>query len=282
MTARPHKLFDHQILGYFILFIFAEIMISLGGIIDNAISGFIPGYAVEITVSGQTIKNAMGIGNAVGALAAVAIFKLWFRPDFRGCLGRKYLRTVLLMMLPFLLLHYIGSAVSWFTGGTGSVIFAFLRALSPGFGEEVAFRGLGIANFMRTIKSEKQIKTIFWLSSIFFGLFHLMNIFAGGDPVSSAFQAVYAIGVGMMFGAVYLRTGNLWPVMIGHMSLDFLELVRGDLGATVVMKSLSAGDWITMAAAVVGAVLALRLISPDHYPEIIALWNEKWSGNSGE
>ncbi len=86
----------------------------------------------------------------------------------------------------------------------------------------------------------------------------------------------------MMFGAVYLRTGNLWPVMIGHMSLDFLELIRGDLGATVVMKSLSVGDWITMAAAVVGAVLALRLIAPDHYPEIIALWNEKWSGNSGE
>ncbi|MCR5735736.1 MAG: CPBP family intramembrane metalloprotease [Lachnospiraceae bacterium] len=89
----------------------------------------------------------------------------------------------------------------------------------------------------------------------------MTNMLGGADPFASIFQAVYCIGVGMILGAVYLRTGNVWIIIFGHMSLDFVELCRGDLGAqSGLMLNIGLGDWITMVAAIAGAVIALRLL----------------------
>ncbi|MCR5138474.1 MAG: CPBP family intramembrane metalloprotease [Oscillospiraceae bacterium] len=277
MNKKPHKLLDRPILGYFLLFVLAQICITLGSNIDTAVSPFIPGYGKEVTVYGMTRTQAAGFGSAVGALAAILVFTLWFRPDYKKPFSLKNFSKGLLMLLPFLIIHYAGSAVSMITFGTSSVLLAFLKAMAPGFGEETAFRILGISNYMRTIRSENEIKKIFWLSSIFFGVFHLANLFSGADLFATLFQAVYCVGVGMILGAVYLRTGNIWIIMLGHMSLDFLEFCRGDLGASgVVMSAIGIGDWITMAAAVAGAVIALRLVDKKYYPEITELWNRKW------
>ena len=140
------------------------------------------------------------------------------------------------------------------------------------------FRGLGVANYMRKIRDESRIKVIFWLSSIVFGLAHMGNITAGGDVFSVVIQSVYAIGVGMLFGAVYLRTGNLWPTILGHWSVDFLEMIRVDLsGSGGIMTGMGIGDWITVAAAVFAAFWALRLMRPENYAEIMSVWSRKWN-----
>ena len=140
------------------------------------------------------------------------------------------------------------------------------------------FRGLGIANYMRKIKSKDQIKVIFWLSSAVFGLIHLFNIMAGGDPKSVIIQAVYAIGVGMIFGAVYLRTGNLWPTVLAHWSVDFMEMIRVDLfDSGGIMTGMGIGDWITVGAGVFAAFWAIRLMNPKYYDEIMEIWAKKWN-----
>ena len=251
----------------------SELVGNIDGVINHHVLG------IE---SGNDVHLGCGIGAAIGAVVAMGLFKLWFKPDFKGCLQRKGLLTGILLFLPVAVIHYIGSVVSWTSFGTGSVLLALLAAFSPGFVEETAFRGLGVANYMRTIKSEKQIKVIFWLSSLVFGLVHATNIFAGGDPASCAIQAVYAIGIGMALGAVYLRTGNLLPCILGHMSLDFMEFIRGDLSQSGgIMTGMGVGDWITCFAAVVGAAWGLWLIRSKYHSEIIALWNDKWNkGNS--
>lgn len=280
MKERQHKVLDHTIVGYFLLAIFVSLFESLGSQIDKLIGTVIPDYTVETMSMGKTVDASMGVGVALAALLALLIFKLWFKPAYDGCLHKYGLKEGLLMLLPFLIFHWIGSIVSWITLGTGSVIIALLRATAPGFGEEIMFRGLGVANYMRKIQSERQIKVIFWLSSIVFGLVHLSNIMAGGDLFSVLIQAVYAIGVGMLFGAVYLRTGNLWPTILGHWSVDFMEMVRVDLsGSGGVMVGMGIGDWITVAAAAFAAIWALRLMKPEHNGEIMELWSKKWGVN---
>lgn len=282
MKKREHKILDHTIISYFLLAILVSLFEDiLGTRIDKLIGNVIPDYTIETVVMGKTTDLTVGIGVALAALLAAWLFKLWFRPDFNGCLQKDGLKEGLLMLLPFLAIHYAGSIVSWITLGTGSALIALLRAAAPGFGEEIMFRGLGVANYMRKIRSEGQIKVIFWLSSIVFGLIHLGNIFAGGDPKSVVIQAVYAIGVGMLFGAVYLRTGNLWPTILGHWSVDFFELTRVDLsGSGGVMTGMGIGDWITIAAGAFGAFWALRLINPKFYGEIMEVWAGKWNRKS--
>lgn len=265
MNRRQHKVLDHPILGYFLLTIFALLVVELGAPIDSGIGKLVPGYE-------------SGIGTAIAALVALGLFRLWFRPDFRGVLQARGFLTGVLLLLPVLIIHWVGSVVSWAALGTGSVFLAFLQSLAPGFSEEVAFRGMGVANYMRTIRSETQIKVIFWLSSIVFGLVHAANILAGGDPFACAVQSVYAIGIGMVLCAAYLRTGNLLPCILGHMSLDFMEFIRADLSQSGgVMLGLGVGDWITVFAAAVGAAWGLWLVRPKYYPQIMEVWNRKWS-----
>ena len=283
MERKRHRIFDHPILSYFILFLIVEILTSLGGTIDTLSAGVIPGYGFETTMMGKTSMSASGFGVAIGAMAAVGLFALWFRKEFRGMLGRKGFLAGVLMLLPFLILHWAGSVVSWVEFGTANVLIAFLRAMAPGFGEEIAFRGLGVANYMRTIKSEKQILVIFWLSSVFFGLVHLTNAFAGADLTLAVIQAVYAVGVGLLFGAVYLRTGNLWPTILGHMSVDFMEFIRGDMGSSGgLMVNMGVGDWITIAAGALAGVMGVLMMRKKYHAEIMELWKDKWSKADSE
>ncbi len=275
---KKRKILDHPVLGYFVLYIIGLIFVSMCCVIDSIAAAYIPGYGIEMEISGRTINNAMGFGVAIGSIFAIVVFSFWFKPDYKGGLSFKNFKTGLLMLLPCLLIQWFGSVISIITVGLGNVFLAFLKAMAPGFGEEMMFRILGISNFMRTIKTEKDIKKIFWLSSIVFGIVHMTNVFVGADMFTSICQSVYAVGIGMILGAVYLRTGNAWVIMLGHMSLDFTEFCRADLGnSNGVMQAMGVGDWITIVAGIVGGVIALRLLDKKYYPEIMDLWNRKWN-----
>ena len=277
--TRKHTILDHSIIGYFVLIIFVMFFSSIGAsLIDKPLSNVIPGYAREMSGLGTTVTSVSGIGAAIGVLISVIIFTIWFRPDFKGILGVRGFWWGIVVMLPFLIADYVGAAIDLHTFGFGNVLVAFLSALSPGFTEEVAFRGLGIANYMRTIKSEKQIKQIFWLSTLLFAGIHITNIFSAGNPVAGIFQVVYCVGVGAIFGAVYLRTANLWVVMIAHFTLDFAGLVNNYYSSTGGLSTqLVASDWVNLVASAIGIVTALILLSPKNYPKIMDLWKEKWS-----
>ena len=277
--TRKHTILDHSIIGYFVLIIFVMFFSSIGAsLIDKPLSNVIPGYAREMSGLGTTVTSVSGIGAAIGVLISVIIFTIWFRPDFKGILGVRGFWWGIVVMLPFLIADYVGAAIDLHTFGFGNVLVAFLSALSPGFTEEVAFRGLGIANYMRTIKSEKQIKQIFWLSTLLFAGIHITNIFSAGNPVAGIFQVVYCVGVGAIFGAVYLRTANLWVVMIAHFTLDFAGLVNAYYSSTGGLSTqLVASDWVNLVASAIGIVTALILLSPKNYPKIMDLWKEKWS-----
>ena len=271
MKNREHKILDHPILGYFLLALFVMVLEGLFSLLDLGSAALVPAYE-------PVARGTGGPGLAMGALVAAVIFTRRFKPEFKGCFAKKQIIAGLIMLLPMLIVHYAGSVVSWTEYGTAGVLTAFLMATAPGVGEEITFRALGVANYMRTIKDERKIPVIFWLSSLVFGLFHLANILAGGNVFACVLQAVYAIGIGMAFAAVYLRTGNIWPTMIAHFSLDLLELIRADLGASGgVMVGMGIGDWITIAAGLIGAVIGLRLIDAKYYPEIMKVWDEKWS-----
>ena len=245
---------------------------------DMILAGVIPGYAVTQNILGEERVQASGVGDAVGAVLAIALFYFGFRPSFDGMLKKKDLLKGLLFLAPILIIHWIGSVVSWVQFGTASILLAFLRSFAPGFMEETAFRGLGVANYLRRVQTEKGVVTIFWLSSIVFGLAHIPNALAGAPLLISIGQAGYAAGIGMALGAVYLRTGNLWPCILGHMSVDFMEFIRGDLGGTGgVMTGMGTGDWITIIAGILGIFWGLYLIRPSKRAQIVELWKNKWS-----
>ena len=43
------------------------------------------------------------------------------------------------------------------------------------------------------------------------------------------------------------------------------------------MTGMGIGDWITIVAGAFGAIWALRLMKPEHYDEIMEVWDKKWN-----
>ncbi|MCR5544275.1 MAG: CPBP family intramembrane metalloprotease [Eubacterium sp.] len=276
---KKHKILDHTTLGYFILFFVAELFIGMFGYIDKFLAKFIPGYGMETHALGRNVVQASGIGYAIGSVVFVLLFTLWFRPHFKGCFSKKGIIFGLCSTIPVLTLSFVGSVLNITEKGlTASIIIAVLKGMAPGFSEEVGFRGVGIANYMRKAESGKDVMKIFWISSIFFGLFHSFNIIAGADIVSSIVQSVSAIGMGMLFGAIYLRTGNMWPTIIAHWAIDSAEMCRADLNESgaKVMEILT-GDYFIIASSIVGGIIGFILVRKQYHGDILELWKDEWN-----
>jgi membrane protease YdiL (CAAX protease family) len=82
----------------------------------------------------------------------------------------------------------------------------------PAIFEEMAFRGIVLTVFLSKYSERKSII----VSSVGFGLIHLVSMAFGSDPVWAFWQAVWASIIGLFYGYVFVRTQSLLPPMIVH------------------------------------------------------------------
>lgn len=119
----------------------------------------------------------------------------------------------------------------------GTVIFnhpnRFVSAMAVGLiaaiPEEYFWRGLILGYFVQQLhlKSKRCAVWSLILSNLLFGLYHLSNLHV--QPLDSTLaQVIQAVGLGMVLGAMYLKTGNLLVPMLSHFGWDFfVTLVNG-------------------------------------------------------
>lgn len=85
--------------------------------------------------------------------------------------------------------------------------------LCVGILEEVVFRG-----FLFKAIAKDDVKTAIIISSVTFGVGHIMNLFNGSgmDLLANLCQIVGAIVMGFLFVVLFYRGGSLWPCIIAH------------------------------------------------------------------
>ena len=95
-----------------------------------------------------------------------------------------------------------------------------LLMLAVGFLEELIFRG-----FLFEALREKSLKTAVLVSSLTFGVGHLVNFFNGSGMSFGEvlFQIVFAALFGFLFVMVYLRSGSLIPCILSHQAVNILS-----------------------------------------------------------
>lgn len=88
-----------------------------------------------------------------------------------------------------------------------------LSMLCVGFLEEVMFRG-----FLFRALAKDSVKTAILLSSLTFGLGHILNLFNGRgmDLIANVCQIVGAVACGFLFVIIFYRGGSLIPCIIAH------------------------------------------------------------------
>ncbi len=80
-----------------------------------------------------------------------------------------------------------------------------------GFLEEMIFRG-----FLFKALCESGVKKAFIISSVTFGIGHIVNLLNGAEVLPTILQIISAIVIGFLFTALFYKTKSLWPCIIAH------------------------------------------------------------------
>lgn len=102
--------------------------------------------------------------------------------------------------------------------------------LCVGFLEEVIFRG-----FLFVAIAKDNVKSAIIISSVTFGVGHLINLFNGSgmDLVNNLCQILFAIAVGFLLVTIFYRGGSLFPCIIVHSAINTLSIFANKADLTV-------------------------------------------------
>jgi membrane protease YdiL (CAAX protease family) len=161
---------------------------------------------------------------------AVIVFIFGFSSAFKkGSFFRG-----LICFLPFVVFQVLVLAI-FFSENLGDpeanwnpwymMVYGVFSIVGVGVREECIYRAT-IQNILakKHANSVKGIWITVIIGAIIFGLTHVTNIFFGMDPLAVLAQVVSVIFVGLLFGAVYLRSGNIWVLILIHTLTDVASL----------------------------------------------------------
>ena len=96
-----------------------------------------------------------------------------------------------------------------------------IYTISIGLSEELSIRGFLQSHLINEFgKTKKNIVLSIFVSSLFFGLIHLINFDKGIYGELS--QVCFATFIGVMFGTLLVVTKRLYPLIIIHALIDFV------------------------------------------------------------
>ena len=134
--------------------------------------------------------------------------------------------------------------------------FHIVLMICVGFMEELIFRG-----FLFEAMAKDNMKSAIAVSSITFGLGHILNLFNGrGMDFSAVFiQIVMAVAMGFLFVMVYLRSGSIIPCMAAHAFINISSAFSNESGLSLNTVLLQHG---LMLVIILGYLLILSKTAP--------------------
>ncbi|MBQ7612019.1 MAG: CPBP family intramembrane metalloprotease [Spirochaetaceae bacterium] len=192
---------------------------------------------VIYTLTIGTLKNNFGlesIWHMLGLLViAAAMFLFVVRCDLLekyGLAGWAKNNRSMLWFIPLWLISCM-NLLGWFYPNypLPNLIYACVSMALVGFVEELIFRGF----LFKAMLKDGNAKTAIVVSSVTFGIGHILNLFTGQALVGTLFQVVFAIAVGFVFMLAFYKSGSLWPSILAHSFIDVTSVFATNEGSQV-------------------------------------------------
>jgi len=165
----------------------------------------------------EAVTRGLGWPFLVAALFLLALV-VWQQWRDVGLNQLPLGRSLLLTWLPMLyIVAGLGLSVVFGLPPVGVLVWILFNTFLVGLSEELMFRGVLLQAFRRTVS----IWPAVWLTTLAFGAIHILNVFMTGDLRSALIQSAAAALSGLLFIALRLRTGSLWPCIVVHGLWDF-------------------------------------------------------------
>ena len=201
------------------------------------------------------ISESIGIPKLItvilgGALSAILLSFIHREElyEYYGLCGIKAKPAALAFFIPLVL---ISSVNIWCGLGVNyPAVTSVLSVISMCFVallEEVIFRGLLFKAMCRD-----NVKVAVIVSSLTFGLGHIVNLLLGAPVFETVLQLVYASAVGFCYTAVFLVGGSIVPCILSHAivnSLSVFALEPSNVGLIIIavvqtLISTAYGIWL--------------------------------------
>lgn len=114
--------------------------------------------------------------------------------------------------------------------------------LCVGLIEEVLFRG-----FLFKALSQKNLNQAIIISSITFGIGHIVNLLNGAEVFSTLLQICYAVAIGFLFTVIFQKGKSLFPCIIAHGIFNSLSAFAvdgsqiSDIVTAILLSAVSVG-----------------------------------------
>ena len=152
------------------------------------------------------------------------------------------------VMLWFIPLWIIASCNLW--GGVSArytmpgQLFAAVSMALVGFAEELIFRGF----LFKAMLKDGSVKSAVIVSSVTFGLGHILNLFTGHELFETLMQVVFAVAFGFAVTMAFYKGGSLLPCILAHSLTDVFAMFAGGSGDSL-LNRITHAVLITIAAA---------------------------------
>lgn len=116
-------------------------------------------------------------------------------------------------------------------------VLYILSMFCIGFLEEMIFRG-----FLFNAMAKDGIKSAIIVSSVTFGMGHIVNSFngSGAELLANILQVIYAIAIGFAFVMIYYKSKSLWSCIITHIVFNSLSVFANAAARTSQEQIISA------------------------------------------
>lgn len=187
-------------------------------------------YVILFSIA-DSISSDIGTVKIVTAPLSVIMtlfLIVWIR---KNALGEKYglgkVRLDHRKYLYFLPLVVIVSTNLW--GGFAlhfsvfETVLYVVSMLCVGFIEEVIFRGFLFKSLCR-----ENVKRAIIISSLTFGIGHIVNLLNGAEALGTLLQICYAVALGFLFTIIFYKSKSLIPCILTHSTINSLSAVAGE------------------------------------------------------
>lgn len=167
----------------------------------------------------QSVSETIGISflaeTVLCMIMSAAVYIFIKRNNLSEYLGMKKPEISVSKMFFYIPFILIGGVGAFFGMGLAySPCICIIRAvmmICVGFLEEIIFRG-----FLFRGIAKSNLKRAVVISSVTFGIGHIVNIMNGYDAISNTIQIIFAVGVGFLLVFTFLRTSSIIPCILFH------------------------------------------------------------------
>ena len=188
-------------------------------------------YVVGFSL-GDGLSEKLGMPKSLTCAVGLVLSTVLFRfvkqnglMDYYGLCRPKGERKRTLLYMPLIAI----SSVNLWNGvalqaSPFEIAAHILSMATVAFLEELIFRGL----LFRGMRKNVRLPVAVAVSSLTFGMGHIVNLLTGAPVFDTLLQLVYASAIGFCFTALFLTTGSILPCILSHAAVNCMSIFALD------------------------------------------------------